>query len=113
MNPEVFTHKAYALRRKRVGKTLWVKWKDVGDAVFEIADLPDHLKHLAPYLPELLKLLRCHLDLDATPIGGFDGGVRVVPPDVNPKDAAPRHEQPERPGAQETDATTDATDEDL
>lgn len=101
MDPNsAFIHKAYALRSRRKGKTVWVKWKDIGDACFEFPALPEHLKHLTPYLPELLKLLRCHVDLDATPLGGFDGYVRIVPPDVKPESAPPKQSdtQPERPG---------------
>jgi hypothetical protein len=104
-------HKAYALRSRRKGKTVWVKWKDIGEACFEFPPLPEHLKHLTPHLPELLKLLRCHVDLDATPIGGFDGYVRIVPPDVKPEDAPPKQpdEQPNRPAK----PGTDITDEDI
>jgi len=105
------THKAYALRSRRAGKTVWRKWKDIGDASFKVPTLPDNLKHLAPYLPELLKILRCHVDLDATPIGGFDGHVRILPADVSPDAASSEQSngQPERPGTptdQEEDFTS-------
>jgi hypothetical protein len=60
------SHNAYALKREtRVSD----RWLDAGNArfKFDIARLPDNLKHLIPHLPELLKALQGYVFLDRTP----------------------------------------------
>jgi hypothetical protein len=100
-------YKAYGCHRVRKGKVVWEIWKDIGDGDMEIPPLPDHLKHLAPYLPELVKLLRPRVFLDRTPLGGFDGQIRLLAHGVDPN--APK--QPQRPGQDERPDDTDGDDE--
>jgi hypothetical protein len=90
------THRTYAQHRIRKGKVVWTKWLHVGDGRYEVPPLPDNLKHLEPYLPQLLKLLRSRIMLDRTTLGGFDGHLQLLPPDVDPN--AP---QPQRPGQEQ------------
>ena len=69
------THSAYAFKREtRVSG----KWLDIGEARLEIdtTRVPDHLR---PLVPQLLGLMRGHVFLDRTPIGGFSGHVFITP----------------------------------
>ena len=96
---KALTHNAYALKREtRVSG----RWLDIGNARLEVevASLPDNLKHLAPHLPQLLSLLRGHVFLDRTPLGGFSGHVYIAPVGVRPEDPKP---QPQRPAAPSED----------
>ena len=86
---KALTHNAYALKREtRVSG----RWLDIGGArfKFDVARLPDHLKHLIPHLPELLKALQGYVFLDRTPIGGFNGEVYLAPAGVKPEDPKPQ-----------------------
>ena len=85
------THGAYAYKREtRVSG----RWLEIGNSRFEIdpASLPENLKHLIPYLPQLLRLVRGTVLLDRTPLGGFSGrvilsplGVQLPLPDPEPQ----------------------------
>lgn len=78
-NPTVDnSHGAFAFKREtRVSG----KWLDIGKArvEFDIAKFPEHLRPLIPLIPQLLRLMRCHVFLDRTPIGGFSGHVFLNP----------------------------------
>jgi len=92
------THAAYGLKRQT---RVTGRWLDIGLASLEIrsSELPPHLKHLVPHLPELLRLIHANVFLDRTIIGAFSGHVLVTPIGRRPADIKP---SPKRPGETDT-----------
>ena len=94
------SHGAYAYKREsRVSG----RWLEIGNARFEVdpSSLPENLKHLVPYLPQLVPHLRGTVLLDRTPLGGFNGRVILSPLGTQPPQPDPEPQRPAGAGSDE------------